>query len=60
MDGMTREALRLECLKLAVQMEGRSGYSAPQNVTTYADAMFDWVMTPQEAAATPQTKAKGK
>jgi len=55
MDAAQRAALRLECLKLAVQMEGRNG---PTNVLIGAETLFAWVTTQQEPAKVPEKAAK--
>ncbi len=54
MEGMTREALRLECLKLAVQVEFRTGV---ENVKLCAETMFEWVLAGKETPATQAKKA---
>lgn len=57
MDGISREALRLECLRLATQIEGRAGV---ENVKICAETMFDWVLRPAEQPSKPEKKASSK
>jgi hypothetical protein len=61
MDELERAKLRLECLKLAMQMEGKTANAT--NVMICANHFFDWLFTKRDLPVRqpePPKKEAGK